>query len=118
MALFGKRLNKFTGNLGEKAAIEYLKKKKYKILETNYQNKVGEIDIVAKAKKVLVFVEVKSRTSDYFGLPSEAVGKRKQYKIRRVAQGYILKHRLFDSPVQFDVIEILDGQINHIENCF
>lgn len=113
-----KRFNKVTGAQGEEVACKFLKKRGYKILERNYKNPVGEIDIVAKRKKVIVFIEVKTRTSDFFGLPREAVDEYKQEKIRRVALGYLKRSRAIDSLIRFDVIEIIDGKVEHIENAF
>src|SRR3989339_682645 len=69
------------GDLGEEIASNYLKKKGYKILERQYKSQYGEIDIIAEHKKTLVFVEVKARRSDDFGLPEEAVDERKLEKI-------------------------------------
>lgn len=114
-----KELNKVEGLTGEVIASNYLKKRKYKILETNYKNRLGEIDIIALQKKTIVFVEVKSRSTLAFGRPSEAVDARKQNKIRGVASLYLLQNKLTDSQVRFDVIEIIDNTIiNHIENAF
>ncbi|MBO5884389.1 MAG: YraN family protein [Clostridia bacterium] len=93
-------------------------KKKYKIIETNFVCKIGEIDIIAKDKDVLVFVEVKSRSTKKFGLPREAVTLQKQNKIRNVAQFYLQKTQNFNQKCRFDVIEILDNDINHIVNAF
>jgi len=116
--VLGKRFNKVLGNSGEEIAIKYLKKHGYKILEVNYKHKIGEIDIIAKKGSIIVFIEVKHRSSDYFGLPREAVNELKQNKIRMIATAYIKKKRLFDYPCRFDVIEILSGEITHIEDCF
>lgn len=110
--------NVITGNSGEDLACGYLKRNGYKILDRNYRNDIGEIDIIAKHKGVIVFVEVKCRTSDYFGMPKEAVGLYKQNKIRKVALGYLKHKRLGEPAIRFDVIEVLGGEINHIENCF
>ena len=106
------------GVLGEKQAKNFLIKNKYKILKTNYTCPVGEIDIVAKQKDVIVFVEVKTRTSTQFGLPRESVTPFKQNKIRRVATCYLKENMLLNSPVRFDVIDILEGNITHITNAF
>lgn len=114
----GKENNNLIGDRGEELAINYLKKNKYKILESKYKIAIGEIDIIARKKKTIVFIEVKSRTSDYFGRPSEAVSAAKQNKIRAVATTYLKIKRKLDSLVRFDVIEVLDDEINHIENCF
>jgi putative endonuclease len=112
-----KIFNKVVGNSAEDKAVNYLKKKKYKIKERNYTTKIGEIDIIAEYKDFIVFVEVKFRIDDSFGRPSEAVNSSKQYKIRRSAEQYILKYKIKKNP-RFDVIEILGDDINHIENCF
>ena len=109
---------KLLGLVGEKTAVKHLKSQKYKILETNYKRSTGEIDIIAKDGDCTVFVEVKTRTSDVYGMPSEAVNVQKQLKYRKTAEFYLLEKGLSDSPCRFDVIEILDGQINHINNAF
>ena len=114
----GKEFNKIKGDAGEILAQKYLKKQKYKILDTNYKNKVGEIDIIAQKNKMLVFIEVKARETLAFGRPCEAVNLHKQNKIRACAEIYILKNKLQSVAVQFDVIEILGEQINHIQNAF
>ena len=109
------------GKSGEIIVANFLKKKGYKILETNYKNKIGEIDVIAKDKDYTVFVEVKSRTSRAFGDPLEAVDIHKQEKIRKVATLYMMKHNLLDSLVRFDAVAILgkeDYQIRHIEHAF
>ncbi len=113
-----KEFNKDTGNTGEKMAVKYLKSIKYKIIETNYSNKIGEIDIIAQDKKTTVFIEVKTRKTEKFGLPREAVGSYKQRKIRQVATGYMVANDLLDEQVRFDVIDILAGEITHIKNAF
>lgn len=114
-----KRFNKVEGLQGEFNSCDYLKKKKYKILEQNYKNRIGEIDIIAQYKGCIVFVEVKSRQTLKFGRPSEAVDKRKQQKIRRVANLYLIQNHLMDNSCRFDVIEVIaQSEINHIENAF
>ena len=113
-----KTKNKVTGDIGETLACNYLVKKKYKILERNYRSVIGEIDIIAKYKKTIVFIEVKRRLSEKFGRPSEAVNAVKQFKIRSVASGYLKHKNLLDKSCRFDVVEILDDKINHIENAF
>ena len=113
-----KKLNKITGDKGEIFAQNYLKKQGYKILEINYSNKLGEIDIIAKDKKTIVFVEVKSRASYKLGRPCEAVTPYKQNKIKSVAKFYLMMHNAFEEDCRFDVIEVLDEEINHIKNAF
>lgn len=116
--LTGKEHNKIKGSAGEILAVNFLKKKKYKILETNFSNHIGEIDIIAQKKNVIVFVEVKSRETLAYGEPIEAVDVRKQNKIRKVAEIYLMLHEKTLSDVRFDVIEILGDKINHVENAF
>lgn len=110
--------NKQFGDIGEKIAQNYLKDCCYKILKTNYKNKIGEIDIIANDDDFLVFVEVKYRKNNFFGLPREAVNSEKQRKIRMVAMSYINKYKLFDKQCRFDVLEVLGDEITLIKNCF
>ena len=113
-----KKLNYVRGKIGEKLAVEYLKRNKYKILEINYANSIGEIDIIAKQHKTIVFVEVKFRNSANFGLPIESVTAGKQNKIKGVALLYLKEKSLTEEPVRFDVISILGEEISHIKNAF
>ncbi len=109
------------GKTSEIIAANYLKEKGYKILATNYKNKIGEIDIIAKDKKTVVFVEVKARMTKAFGHPLEAVDERKQFKIRQVAQLFLMENKLTENSCRFDVVSILgyeDLKIEHIENAF
>lgn len=109
---------KLLGRIGEKTAENYLKKQGYKILERNYKTRVGEIDLIASDNGYTVFVEVKARSSDSYGAPSEAVDKRKREKYYKVASEYLLKKGLSDTACRFDVVEIEDGQINHLIDAF
>lgn len=109
---------KLLGHAGEVKAAEFLKEKKYKILARNFRTRIGEIDIIAEDGDTVVFVEVKTRSDDSFGSPSEAVGYKKREKYFMVAEEYLLKEGRENAPCRFDVIEIRDGQINHIENAF
>ena len=109
---------KLLGRVGEKKAADFLKKQGYKIAERNYKNAFGEIDIIAKDGEYTVFVEVKTRSGDAFGAPSEAVDKRKRLKYARIAQAYLLYKGLTDTPCRFDVVEIENGEINHLKDAF
>ena len=110
---------KILGRVGEKKAAKYLKRKGYKILKTNFSIGIGEIDIIAQDKKTLVFIEVKTRSTDAFGRPSDAVDKLTRAKYVKVAQAYLIKnYGKTDVLSRFDVIEIENGQINHVENAF
>lgn len=105
------------GNKGEKIARRYLKFRLYKILETNYRRKTGEIDIIAKKGGYIIFIEVKYRNNTNKGLPREAVTAFKQMQIKRTAEMYLMENKL-NCDVRFDVIEILGKKIEHIKNAF
>ena len=119
--------NKSVGDFGETSACTYLKHRGYKILERNYRNRGGEIDIIAEKGSYVVFVEVKTRNSEDFGAPSEAVNAVKQQKIANTAMAYIMQHRP-DNDFRFDVIEVMykksvfggfkTVKVNHIEKAF
>jgi putative endonuclease len=113
-----------TGRLGETFAAEYLVRQGYEILEKNYRRQFGEVDIVARDRGTLVFVEVKTRHSHLYGAPVEAVDKRKQRQLSKIAQGYLLSSQLHDTAARFDVIGVtLDknnqpAQIELIRDAF
>lgn len=113
-----KQENRVKGDIGENKAVKYLTDKGYEILETNYKNKLGEIDIIAKDDTRIVFVEVKARATAKYGYPREAVNEYKQRKIRMVAESYLKSKRLLNSYTRFDVIEILAGNITHLIAAF
>ena len=106
------------GVSGEQQAKKYLIKQGYKVLETNYKTVLGEIDIIAKKDGFIVFVEVKTRSNTKFGLPRESVTPYKQNKIRTVATYYLKVKNMLNFNVRFDVIDILNGELTHITNCF
>ena len=109
------------GKKSEIIAADFLKQKGYKIIELNHKNKIGEIDVIAQDRDYLVFVEVKARLSRAFGDPLEAVNYKKQQKIRKVAELYLIKKRKTETSCRFDVISILgqeEYEISHIENAF
>lgn len=110
--------NIISGKIGENLANYLLREKGLKIIEQNYRNKIGEIDLIALDKDYIVFIEVKARRSAKFGLPCEAVNYQKINKIRNVATLYLKSKGLLEKNVRFDVIDILDGNIRHIENAF
>jgi putative endonuclease len=104
------------GQKGEDLAFELLKKKGYKVLERNYKSSLGEIDLVAREGKTLVFVEVKTRLSSDFGSAKWAVGPRKQRKLSIVALDYLKRYSLVDQAARFDVVAIdLDSGQERIE---
>jgi len=107
---------------GERLAEDFLKKQGYKILTRNFRTPFGQIDIIAREKKTICFIEVKSRRSFSFGLPEEAVSKIKQAKIIKVAIFYLKQNGLLEKRVRFDVVSILyhkdSYKINLIRNAF
>jgi putative endonuclease len=106
------------GRKNEKLAQNFLKDNGYEIIQTNFQCKFGEIDIICKENNNLVFVEVRSKSYDYFGTPEETVEYQKQQKIIKTANYFIEKSKIDYEEVRFDVISILDGKIKHIKNAF
>ncbi|MFH0990518.1 MAG: YraN family protein [bacterium] len=94
------------GSRGEEIAARYLQTRGYVILERNYRFERGEIDIVAKDGETLVFVEVKTRSSDAYGEPEDAVDDRKQGQLRTVAEGYLFDHEIENQSCRFDVVAI------------
>ena len=115
------------GDIGEKIACYFLEKRNYSILKTNYQKRVGEIDIIAKSKNSLHFIEVKTRTdftNQKYGLPQDAVTIHKQKRLIKTALFYLLENKYSDDTFwQIDVIAITidrnkkTAKINFIENA-
>lgn len=110
------------GKKSETLAAWYLKKNGYKIIEQNFRTELGEIDIIAKEKKTIVFVEVKSRQSIRYGDPKWAVTLKKQRKISMVALQYLKSIRQLDARARFDVVAITSNrdepQIEIVKNAF
>ena len=113
-----------TGSAGEEYAAEVLTRKGYEIITRNYRSRFGEIDIICKNDKFIAFVEVKTRSSEKYGEPKEAVNFHKQKKILSVAKYYLAKQKE-DTLCRFDVIEVKYNkennkmtEINHIEDAF
>lgn len=110
---------KQTGNIGEEIAAKFLLNKGFVIIERNYRTKRGEIDIIAEKDELLIFVEVKYRTSNRLGPGTAAVTEYKKQKIMNTAKAYIFEKGLNPhKPVRFDVIDIFEKEITHFENAF
>ena len=117
--------NNIVGAWGEAKAAEYLRKKRYQIVAVGYHSRFGEIDLIVRDWKFLVFVEVKLRKSGSFAKAFEYVDRRKQDRIRVTASIYLSDHPTELQP-RFDVIEIYapqgtataDPQIHHLEDAF
>ena len=100
-------LRKEKGRLGEELAALLLAEQEYEILFRNYRCRFGEIDIIARKKGILVFVEVKTRTGNEFGEPAEAVTRSKQQKIRQTALHFLNEYRESFRGVEFQITEVL-----------
>lgn len=111
------------GKWGEEQAVDYLNKLGYKICETNFRCNMGEIDIIALDKEILSFIEVKTRKTDSFGDPAEAVNYHKQKKIAKVAMYYLIRNNLDKIECRFDVITVKKTinskiEIEHYKDAF
>ena len=102
----------------EAAARDYLVGIGAEIVAANVHIANAEIDIIARLGEMIAFVEVKARGSARFGRPAEAVNAEKRRKIIRAAGAYAAENGLSDSPMRFDIIEIMPGEINHIPGAF
>jgi putative endonuclease len=110
--------NREKGNCGEQLAIKHIEKLGYTIVDTNYTSRFGEIDIIATDKNTTVFIEVKYRKNLKKGRPIEAVDYYKQKKIIRVAMSYAQKKKLYESPMRFDIIEVIGDKVRIVKNAF
>lgn len=106
------------GRNGENVAAQYLSQHKYKIVDRNFFCHFGEIDLIAWDGESVIFVEVKSRKDDKFGMPREAVTWHKQQTIVKCANYWLYKNKQIGVPVRFDVVEILGDKVNHIKDAF
>lgn len=94
------------GGRGEELAVEFLQRRGYRLLSRNYRTPWGEVDLIARHRGYVVFIEVKARRSSSFGLPQEAVHAAKQEKLRAAAAHYLQEQGLEEMPVRFDVVAI------------
>jgi putative endonuclease len=114
-------IKKLLGREGEDLAARFLTKRGYRILERNYSTRTGEIDLIALHEGAVVFVEVKTRSSDAFGAPELAVTPRKQERMVKAALAYIKYKKLHQVPCRFDVVAITataEQEVELIRNAF
>jgi putative endonuclease len=117
-------LNRLFGDRGERKAAGYLRRQGFRILARQYANPHGEIDLIARDGDAIVFVEVKTRSSNVAGLPVEAVNSDKQRKMTKAALVWLKRRGLLASRSRFDVVAILwpkgskTPQITHYKNAF
>ena len=109
------------GKTGEKEACDFLAEKGYEILATNWRKEKAEVDIIAIKSNLLLLVEVKTRSTDYFGDPGEAVGKQKQRMLVKAAEAFLEENEL-NVEVRYDIVSIILNdkakKIVHIEDAF
>lgn len=113
-----------TGRVGEQLAADYLVGLGYVLLARNYRTSFAEVDLIARDRQTVVFIEVKTRHSAVCGTPFEAVDQRKQRQLSRIAQEYLHTHGLADTAARFDVISVRlhrdhrPPAIDHLQNAF
>lgn len=106
------------GAAGEALVADWYRAHGYEVVETNWRCRQGELDLIVRKGRVLVFCEVKTRTTDAFGTPAEAVTREKRDRIRRLAAVYLDDAPFRAREVRFDVAGILDGRLEVIEAAF
>lgn len=116
--------NKDIGSFGEALARDYLISKGYKILNMNFRNKFGEIDIICKKNNLLIFCEIKSRYSNSFGYQIESITCYKQKQIIKLSELYLISKKYYNFNVRYDIIEVIFNTItsshiiNHVQDAF
>lgn len=119
-----KKYNKSIGSYGESLARDFLINNGYNILDMNYSNRYGEIDIICRSNNLIIFCEVKSRYTNSFGSPMESVTYYKQKQIIKLSQIYLLCKKYHNYNVRYDIIEIIFNntnasfKLNHIKDAF
>ena len=110
------------GKAGEELAVGFLRQQGYNVCSRNYRTKLGEIDIVARDNDTVVFIEVKTRSSDNKGTGQEAISGRKQRSMAKAALVFLKEKKLMSSPARFDVVSImyndLEPGIEILKNAF
>lgn len=104
---------------GETLAARWYEEHGYEVLARNWRSRFGELDLVVRQGRTLVFCEVKARSTDAFGVPAEAVNRDKQARIRRLAAQWLESEAVLrPRQIRFDVVGILDGNVDVIEGAF
>jgi putative endonuclease len=106
------------GAAGEARAASWYEARGYEVLARNWRCREGELDLVVARGRHVVFVEVKTRTSDRFGIPAEAITPAKQRRLRVLAARYLADNRVWAGELRFDVVSILAGRLEVIEAAF
>jgi putative endonuclease len=106
------------GAFGEQRAAQWYEEAGYRVLDRNWRGRAGELDLVVAREGLVAFCEVKTRTSDRFGAPAEAVTARKQARLRRLAGQWLSEHDQRPWAVRFDVAAVQAGTLEIIEDAF
>ncbi len=106
------------GARGEAQAARWYTDHGYEVMARNWRCRDGEIDLIVRRQRTIVFCEVKTRTSDAFGLPAEAVTRAKRERLRHLAARWLDESPVRPVGIRFDVAAILDGHLEIIEGCF
>ena len=117
-------LNRFFGDRGEREAARYLRRRGYKILARKFRTRLGELDLVARDDETIVFVEVKTRSTNQAGHPTEAITPAKQRRLTQLALAFLKRYGLLERRARFDVVSIVWSSgsrpptIEHYPNAF
>ncbi len=106
------------GRWGEDQAARWYRREGYEVIDRNWRAPGGELDLVVRLGRLVVFVEVKTRASDMYGDPSLAVTTRKQLRLRRLAASWLAAHDVHGVDVRFDVVAVLGVSVRVIANAF
>jgi len=113
----GESYRQVRGRAGEEAAAQWYSERGFAVLDRNWRCPVGELDLVVARGSLIVFCEVKTRSSEVFGSPVDAVTSAKRRRLRRLAASWLSQHGL-RGRVRFDVVGVLDGQVDVVEDAF
>ena len=106
------------GASGEEAVAAWYERRGYEVVERNWRCREGELDLIVRRNRTFVFCEVKTRTSDAFGAPVEAVNRSKQVRLRHLAARWLADAPMRPTEIRFDVASVLGGQIEVVEGAF
>jgi putative endonuclease len=112
------RKSQALGRDGEQLAAEWYLANGYDVLARNWRCRDGEIDLVLRKNRTIVFCEVKTRTTAAFGTPAEAITRQKRQKLRHLAAAWLEESPVRPRQIRFDVAAILGGQLEVLEGCF